>query len=181
MRPVEQGTDHAPQPARVIELTSSLDDLHTLRSREANNHRQHADRLGVAPGADEQSVEPTEAHELLELPIGPIRNDDLFEGDSRGAEEHVYVVQQPLGSGGALRPRTHLVLDRYQEADAERLIARALAADAHQTVRIDVRVGRDERAMKSGWAGGLLEFHFGPRSVLSVEALRARGARLLTR
>ena len=56
-----------------------------------------------------------------------------------------------------------------------------LATDPHQAVRIDVRVGRDERAIESVWAGGLFEFHFGPRSVLSVEALSAGGARVLTR
>ena len=45
------------------------------------------------PGADEQGVEPSEAHELPELRTGFVRDDDLFEVDPRRAQEHIDVAQ----------------------------------------------------------------------------------------
>jgi len=108
--------------------------------------------LGVVPGADEQGVESSEAHELLELHTGFVRDHDRFEVDPRRAQEHINVAQKALGSSGAIQPRPRVVLDRYQERDAERLIPRVLATDCHQAVRIDVRLGRDKRAMKRGYA-----------------------------
>jgi hypothetical protein len=49
--------------------------------------------LGVVPGADEQRVEPSAAHELPKLRIDFVRDDDLFEVDTRRAQQHIDVAQ----------------------------------------------------------------------------------------
>ncbi|HET8820106.1 MAG TPA: hypothetical protein VFM57_01040 [Thermoleophilaceae bacterium] len=181
MLPIQQWANDAPEPARVVGSAALLDDVQAMLSGQARREWEHAGGRPVVTGTDQQGVEPTEADELAELLTASVRDDDLLEIDPCGLQEQVGVAQQTLGSSGARRPRPRLVRDRYQERHAKRRISRVPAADPHQAMRIDVRVGRDERAVESGWAGGLFEFHCGPRSVLSVEALSAEGASVLTR
>jgi hypothetical protein len=171
MLSMQQRADYAAEPARMVGSAPVLDDFQAVLAGQARCEREHPGGRPVLGGADQQSVEPAEANELAELLTTSVRDDDLFEEDPRRAEEHVSPVQQALGSSGAVGPWTRLVVDRYQERDAERLGSGVLAADRHQVVWIGVRIGRDERTIQGGWAGGLFEFHFGPRSVFSVEAL----------
>jgi hypothetical protein len=171
MLSIQQRADDAPQPARLAGSPVVLDDIQPMLSGQACHEREHARGRPVVTGADQQGIEPTEADELAELLTVSVRDDDLFEIDPGRAQQQVRCIEQTLSSSRALGPRTRPVLDRYQERHAEWPISRVTAADPHQAVRVDVRVGRDERTSESGWAGGVFEFHFGPRSVLSVEAL----------
>jgi hypothetical protein len=171
MLAMQQRANDPAEPPGMVGSAAGLDDVEAMLPGQARREREHAGGRPVLTGADQQRVEPTEADELVELLTASVRDDDLFEIDPGRAQEQVGCIEQALGSRRALGPGTRLVLDRYQERYDERPISRVLAADPHKAMRIDVRVGREERAIESGWAGGLFEFHFGPRSVLSVEAL----------
>jgi hypothetical protein len=142
---MEQRADDASQPARMIGPAANLDDVHAMLARQAGSERQHAGGRRVVPRADEQGVETAEAHKLPELRAGSVRDDDLVEVDAGRAQEHVGVVQQAFCRATAFGPRPRLVVDRNEERHAERLSACVLAAAAHESVRIDARVGCDER------------------------------------
>ena len=157
---MQQRANDPAEPPGMVGSAAGLDDLEAMLPGQARCKREHAGGRPVVARADQQAVEPTEADELSELLPAAVRDDDLFEMDPRRVKEHVGVTQQALGSRRALGPRTRLVLDRYQERYDERPISRVLAADPDQAMRIDVRVGREERAIESGWAGGLFEFHW---------------------